>query len=190
MDQSTPESAFESVQQAVAAQDWPAVFRCLDRNDLLKICANSVRGVAEFADDESEQLFEEFGFPVQEMRDLDEEMMASGMRLMQEAREGKPVDMKTSLAHNKLVKKADKFLDANLRRVKQLPEFTAALELQMRSRRGGGSISSTLFQGEYLDELLSRDKKAFGTRVNENGYVEQVEFVKKRNRWYIRLITS
>lgn len=190
MDQSTPEAAFDSAQQAVAAQDWTSLFRCLDRNDLIKICSNSIRAVAEAADPAVDAMIEESGFPVIEMRQLDQEMMESGMRLMQEARDGAPTDMQASLKHNKLVKRAEKFLDSNLRKVKKLPEFAGAVETQRRASTGGGSVSSGLFQNEFLDELLVKDNRAFGTRVTESGFVETVEFVRKRNRWLIRLMTA
>lgn len=190
MDQSTPEAVFESAQQAVAQQDWSSLFHCIDRNDLIRICANSVRALADAADPETIQLIEERGFPVSEMRALDQEMMESGLRLMQDAKNGAPIDMQASLEHNRLVKRGEKFLDSNLRRVKQLPGFTALLEERMRRVVGGGSISSTLFQDEVLDDLLVRDKRAFGTRVTANGFVETVEFVCKRNRWLIKLMTA
>ena len=42
MSRATPQAAYETAQEAMRRQDWPAVFACLDVSDLKKIAANAV----------------------------------------------------------------------------------------------------------------------------------------------------
>ncbi len=57
----------------------------------------------------------------------------------------------------------------------------------VRSGGGGGSVSSRLFVGETLRDLVVDGKKARGKRHMAGGHVEDVAFVQKKDGWYIRM---
>lgn len=66
-----------------------------------------------------------------------------------------------------------------------LAAFAAALERAMRDSVGGGSVSSRLFVGETLTDLVVEGARA--KRRLAGGAVEDIAFVKKKGDWYIRL---
>jgi hypothetical protein len=94
-----------------------------------------------------------------------------------------------SLRHRRLVKNYNKCLKDTLKSVPDLANYTAALERQMRAIRGGGSVSSRLFVNETLHNVVIDGKHAWATRQRKGGWTEDIGFVQKRQRWYIKLKT-
>lgn len=69
--------------------------------------------------------------------------------------------------------------------VDDLPGFAAATEDRMRSVMGGGSISSSLFVGETLTDVILDGRKAWATRLERGRERDDIGFVRKRDAWKI-----
>ena len=57
-----------------------------------------------------------------------------------------------------------------------------------RRMSGGGSISMRLFQQEQLTDVHIDGSRAWWTRVFGAGSSDDVEFVRRKGQWYIKLI--
>jgi hypothetical protein len=88
--------------------------------------------------------------------------------------------------HRQLVREYTTTLKDGLRSVQDLACFTAGMERLTRTVVGGGSISSSLFAGEVLEDVAVEGNRGWGTRRSEFG-TEDIGFVQKRGVWYIRL---
>jgi len=80
----------------------------------------------------------------------------------------------------------DAGLKRALKRAKELGLLTAALEEAMRACCGGGAITSSLFVGERLEELVVEGDKAWARR-RQGQWDEAVGFVRGRGGWLIKL---
>lgn len=157
----SPEAAFQEAQTAMANKDWERFFACLDRNDLLRIGSNSVTLSLRPGHKDASRLrilCAEHDFPLETI----EAVLQS------------PKDYKTRL-------------NAALKSVKNLAQFVAALERYNRDSIGGGSVSSRLFVGERLVDVKIDGKRAWAKRQISQDYSEDVGFVYKKKKWFIRL---
>jgi len=180
-DHGTPDSVFGSAQSAIATGDLSAALAYFDRGDLQKIAGNSVRALSA-ADPDFDELCARFGFgTLAELRELTDRMAASAASLTDERASYDPV------AHRQMVKDYDAAIKTGIRGVTDLPGFTAAMEGRMRRVMGGGSISSSLFEGETLTAVVVDGKKAWATRTERGREVEDVGFVLTRDGWKIKL---
>ena len=53
---------------------------------------------------------------------------------------------------------------------------------------GGGSVSSTLFVGESLEDVELHGKRAWARRRVTEEWAEDLGFVARKDGWYIRLL--
>jgi len=172
MSRETPQAAFEHAQAAMLRGDLFEVFACLDVNDLKRVAANAVAlclGTRiDDADEEVRRICDEHGFPL-------DDLLSARRRVMQipgmEATTNQRDTMKLGLAA-----------------VSNLPAFLAALESFIRRVSGGGSISVRLFQNETLIDVQVEGSRARGTRVHGSGSSDDVEFVRRKGQWYVKLI--
>lgn len=172
MSHETPQAAFEHARAAMLRGDLFEVFACLDPNDLKRVAANAVAlslgSRIDVADEEVHRICAEHRFPL-------EDLLQARRRVVQmpgrEATMNQRDTMKRGLAA-----------------LPNLPGFLAALEGYSRRSSGGGSISERLFQNETLTDVLVEGSRAWGTRVHGPGSSEAVEFVRRKGRWYVKLI--
>lgn len=172
MSRETPEAAFEHARAAMARSDLPEVFACLDVNDLKRVAENAV-GLAlgrriDDADAEVRRICREQGFPL-------DEILTARRRIMQAP------GREATMTHRDAMQRG-------LATVADLPAFLAALEGYSRRLSGGGSISMRLFQSETLTNVRIDGSRAWGTRVFAPGSSDDVEFVRRKGQWYIKLI--
>lgn len=157
----------------MARGDLPEVFACLDVNDLKRIAENAVAlslgARIDDADAEVRQICREYGFPL-------DEILTARRRIMQSP------GMEATMAHRDAMKHG-------LAAVSNLPAFLGSLERHSRRVSGGGSVSMRLFQNETLTNLHVDGSRAWGTRVFGPGSSDDVEFVRRKGEWYIKLIT-
>ena len=184
-----PQAVFARAQAAIARGDWETFFGCLDRTELLVIAGNSVKlltGVPPPPASPIRALFVQHAFPLDTLE-------ADGRAIVQSAgamqsRPAAPAEMRQqSLRHRELVDRYRDTLEAGLKAVGDLAGFTAALERAMRSASGGGSVSSRLFVGETLSNLVIEGNNARGKRQLAGGHTEDIAFVQKKGDWYIRI---
>ena len=172
MSRDTPEAAFEHARAAMARGDLPEVFACLDPGDLKRIAENAVNlslgANINDVDPEIRRIFTEHNFPL-------DDLMAARRRIMQSP------GMEATYAHRDTMK-------AGLAAITNLPTFLALLEAHSRRLHGGGSISMRLFQNEKLTDVQVYGTRAWGTRVFGPGSTDDVEFVRKKGQWHIKLI--
>ncbi len=156
----------------MARGDLPEVFACLDRNDLKRIAENAVAlSLGAQIDDAGEDLrriCRAHGFPL-------DDILAARRRIMQSP------GMDATMAHRDAMKRG-------LAAVSNLPAFLAMLEGYSRRVSGGGSIGRRLFQNETLTDMHVEGSRAWGTRVYESASSDDVEFVRRKGEWYIKLI--
>jgi|SRR5437660_8917373 len=172
MSRETPQAAFEHAQAATLRRDLFEMFACLDVNDLKRVAANAVAlslGTRiDDADAEVRRICDEHRFPL-------DDLLGARRRVMQmpgtEATMNQRDTMKRGLAA-----------------VSNLPAFLAALEGYSRRVSGGGSISMRLFQNETLTDVQVEGSRAWGTRVHGWGSSDDVEFVRRKGQWYVKLI--
>lgn len=157
----------------MARNDLPEVFACLDINDLKRMAENAVAlslgARIDDADDEVRRISRDHNFPL-------DEILAARRRIMQSP------GMEATFAHRDTMKRG-------LAAVRNLPSFLALLEGYSRRISGGGSISGRLFQHETLSDVRVEGSRAWGTRVFEPGSSDDVEFVRRKGEWYIKLIS-
>jgi hypothetical protein len=76
-----------------------------------------------------------------------------------------------------VVKAHAKAMERAVAQARDLPAFTAATERLKRSLMGGGSVSSALFHGEELTDVVVTGACAVGRRRRLRGSDESVTFV-------------
>jgi hypothetical protein len=173
MSRESPEAAFEHARAAMARGDLPEVFACLDANDLRRIAENAVALSLGWqtgdVDEEVRLICHDHEVPL-------DDVLAARRRLTEspgrDATMGHRDTMKRSVAS-----------------VANLPRFLGLLEGYTRRVRGGGSISRRLFQEETLTDVRVEGSCARGTRVHGPSSCDDVEFVRRKGEWFIKLIT-
>jgi hypothetical protein len=171
MSRETPQAAFDHAQAAMLRGDLFEVFACLDVNDLKRVAANAVAlvlGARIDADEEVRRICDEHRFPL-------DDLMSARRRVMQMP------SMEATMNQRDTMKRG-------LAAVSNLPAFLAALEGYSRRVSGGGSISMRLFQNETLADVQVEGSRAWGTRTHGSESGEDVEFVKRKGQWYVKLI--
>ncbi|MCA9665392.1 MAG: hypothetical protein KC503_07385 [Myxococcales bacterium] len=171
---------FAAAQHAAAEQDWAALFALVDAADLRAIAANSVKALLSARPEPLRALCDEHGYGgerVDELAAACDRMVASAMKLTKAGAAGDPG------AHRQLVKDFEATIKDGLARVADLAAFTAALEREMRTLLGGGSISSRLLDGATLEAVTVEASKARG-RASDG---RELRFVRRRGRWLLRL---
>lgn len=186
----TPEAVFATAQSAIARGDWEAFFACLDRPELLRIAKNGVGlMIAGPPEPGTQSLCATHGFPIDDVRARGQRIVESAGAIV--ANPTRPPDAATmreqSSRHKALVDDYTDAIESSLGAVPDLAAFTAALERHMRAGGGGGSVSSRLFVGETLTDLVVEGKKARGKRRLDGGAVEDIAFARKTDGWHIRL---
>jgi hypothetical protein len=169
--------------------DWEAFFACLDRTELRVIAGNSVKLLAAAphpADSPLRAPFAAYAFPLAALEASGREIVQSAEAMLRSP--APPAEQRQqSLRHRELVERYQDVLDAGLKGVADLSGFTAALERAMRSASGGGSVSSRLFVGETLHDVVIDGTKARGKRRLAGGSTEDIAFVRRKGDWYIRI---
>jgi len=172
MSRETPQAAFEHTQAAMLRGDLFEVFACLDVNDLKRVAANAVAlslGTRiDDADEEVRRICDEHRFPL-------DDLLSARRRVMQKPGRDATTHQRDTMKRG-------------LAAVSNLPAFLAALEGYSRRVRGGGSISTRLFQNETLTDVQVQGSRARGTRIHGSGSSDDVEFVQRKGQWYVKLI--
>ena len=184
VDEAGPEHVFARAQTAVEAGEWTALFECLDAADLKRIAQNSLTALLGSSGPELRRLCAEHGYGTDRIDELNE----IGSRIAESARlvQTDPLSYDPN-AHRELVKEHAKCLKDGFGSVADLPGFAASLERAMRSAIGGGSVSSQLFVGESLQDLVVEERRAWATRYQSGVEVDDIGFVQKRGKWFIKL---
>jgi hypothetical protein len=197
MDRTSPTGAFTVAQTAMQQGDFATFFSCLDRTDLIGIARNSVNMLLNTASFAALCIEHDLALElVQELQRLSNSLTRSAQNYP--SQEQFPHDPAAYYAavgayssqHQNLVSAYDKALVQLLKSVPNLPAVTAALERHMRSIVGGGSISSELFVGESLSDLVIEGSRAWATRADGTGWKEDIGFIQKKGTWYIRLLAK
>lgn len=172
MSRKTPQAAFEHAQAAMLRGDLFEVFACLDVNGLKRVAASAValslNTRIDDADEEVRRICDEHRFPL-------DDLLSARRRVMQMP------GMEATMNQRHTMKRG-------LPAVSNLPAFLAALEGYSRRVSGGGSISARLFQNETLTDVKVEGSRAWGTRVHGSGSSDDVEFVRRKGQWYVKLI--
>ena len=172
MGRESPEAAFEHARAAMARGDLPELFACLDVNDIKRIAENAVTlslaTETGGADEELRQICREHDFPI-------DDVLAARRRLMESP------GREATMGHRDAMKRG-------LAVVANLPRFLGLLEDYGRRVHGGGSISRRLFQSETLTDVHVEGTRAWGTRVYGPASSEEVEFLRRKSEWFIKLM--
>jgi hypothetical protein len=164
--------------------DWEAFFQCLDRSDLLPLAKMDIAGIPN-GDEALAALCAEAGIPataLENVKTFADEILASAQAMM------RAPAADAYHRHGDLVKRLDKAMDTCLKSVTDLALFTAKAERLKRAKMGGGSVSSSLFVGETLTDVVVEGKKAKGTRWRKGGSTEPIAFVQNKGLWAIKFM--
>lgn len=183
----SPDDVFSAAQQAMSKGDWDTFFRCVDATDLPTLASNSLKGLALLpaAREGLETLCAEQSFPLSDLRGELSRFAASAARVMQAA---PGAQRQESLRHRDVVHGLEHFIRDAVKAVKDPPGFTAALERLMRAHRGGGSVSSSWFQGERLEQVQVKGARASGVRRMASGAELPLVFKKTKQGWRVKLL--
>lgn len=181
MPRSTPQEAFAAARVAIEQQDWDAFFACLDPGDVRRVVKNGLNRLGR--DGRVEAICREAGVEQGLLNEVKE--LASRMAKAAESTLGGEID--ASLKLKGIVDGHRKALEAVARTARDIASLAAALERHLRATVGGGSVSSSLFVGETLEELQVDDNLAWGTRRAPQGATESVGFVRRGGEWRVRL---
>jgi hypothetical protein len=201
MPTSTPEETFATAREAMASGRWEEFFACLDPGDLRRVARNGLVRLGR--DARIAELCREAGVPAEPLAGA----KALAARIAEAARsalggQGPPSDLSALLEAHK------KALETITLSAGDLPALTAALERHLRATTGGGSISSTLFVDEELEEVRVEGNRATGrrrravrggeaqsgegrsgaTKGAEGGPTEPIGFQKRKGGWRICLL--
>jgi hypothetical protein len=186
----TPEETFAEARAAMERGDWENVFACLDPADVARIARNTfarflVAGGA--AGDAFLQICARYGISEATLADLRARGRAIGDSARVPIAPAGPAMLEQSRRHQQLVQAYQQAQEDALAAVPDLPAFTGALERAVRADGSGGSVSSTLFVGETLEQVSIEGAKAWATRRMAGPATEEVGFVRRKTGWYIRL---
>jgi len=181
MPRSTPEQAFAAAQAAIEQGDWDGFFACVDPADVRRVVKNGLGRLGR--DRRVEELCREAGVEQALLGPVKE--LASRMARAAQASLSGGVD--ESLALKGIVEAHRKALDALVKSVSAIAALAAALERHLRATAGGGSVSSSLFVGDLLEEVDAEGNLAWATRRTAGGATESVGFVQRAGEWQIRL---
>lgn len=189
----SPAEVFADARSAMERGDWNAFFPCLDREDLVRIAKNSVKGLINQDAVGLQALSAELSFPaeaIDRLRDVERKMAGTSDEIVKMTLSGTlPADAaEVMVGHRHWFREYEKILANALKSVPDLPAFTAALERRMRAVVGGGSISAEMFVGETLGDLVVEGDKAWATRRISEGWTEDIGFVAKGGAWYIKIL--
>ncbi len=191
----SPAAVFTDARTAMERGDWKTFFACLDRGFLVRIAENSFKGLVNQDTAGLHALCAEFSIPadvIDRLRGVQRTMAGLADEIVKMTLSGTmPANAaEIMLGHKQAVGEYEKILTRALKSVPDLPAFTAALERRMRAVVGGGSISSTMFVGETLEDVVVEGKKAWATRRMSEDWTEDVGFVEKGGAWYIKIMAK
>lgn len=167
---------FGEAQRAVAQGNWAGLFALLEPSLAVKIGKNSLVWTLE------NQSLPELAELQGEYRAWTAQLQASAQRILQAAL---PEQNQLSLLHRSLLKRGDQLLETAL--AKQPGELAGRLENLRRQAGGGGSVSSTLFERETLEDIVCTGNQAAAVRRYPGGSSDRIRFVRRRDGWKIRL---
>jgi hypothetical protein len=185
-----PHAVFARAQAAMERGDWETFFGCLDRAELLVIARNGVKFLAASAPAVRSPLrsvLVDHAFPLDALDAQGRDIVQSAEAIVRDRDRPPAEQAHASLRHRELVQRYQDSIETGLKAVRDLATFTAALERAMRSGGGGGSVSSRLFVGETLTDVVVEGAKARGKRRLPGGTLEEIAFVRKKGDWYIRI---
>jgi hypothetical protein len=200
MTANTPEEVFRSAQDAMARHDYDAFFQCIDRNDLRRVTNNSMKLFLSLGAGPRMTEFKAVCARHGILPEQIDHIVEQGERIIESARsmptatdfQMLPPDqlqarLQRSGSHRDLVREYEQLLEAALASVENLALFTAGLERLQRERASSGSVSTNLFVDETLQGVEVTGKTAWARRAGK-GWSEDVAFVQRGKRWYIRLV--
>jgi hypothetical protein len=202
MTQTTPEAAFSLAQEAMRRQNWHSFFGCLDRDDLLRIAANSVNVLLDRTEQTPSIVVTrslEYAIPkehILQLQELRQQMTGSAHAITEEMTSSPEVAtspdfmLQNGFQHWQIVDAYNQSLKALLRSASNLADLTATFEQDMRAIIGGGSVSSRLFVDEQLENLVIEGNRAWATRRMQHGWAEDIGFIRRKGVWYIKLIAK
>ncbi|AFZ67677.1 hypothetical protein [Deinococcus peraridilitoris] len=176
----SPSSVFQAAQAALEAGDWERFFACLSDHDLRLLARNSLLSL--WDDEQLPALLHRHAIPAELSGHF---TMSLTLLVAHAERRGRA--KYDGGQQRRLVGEVDRSCKAMLRAVPDLAGFTAALERLGRACGRGGSVSSSLFLGEELREVLVQGARAWGRRMEGGMWGEDLGFVRQKNGWRIRL---
>ncbi len=189
MSRESPEEVFAEAQAAMERGDRAGCFVLLHADDLIRIATHALRALLPQEGEAAarlEALCAGHGLPdgtLAAARERWRQLLA----LAEEVRRLPPTEAAEA---SRRLRDEGAALDAGLKRAlkraKELGLLTAALEEAMRACCGGGAITSSLFVGERLEELVVEGDKAWARR-RQGQWDEAVGFVRGRGGWLIKL---
>ena len=182
-----PHEVFQAAQQAMARGDWEAFFACLHRTDLIRLGALALGGLGHPSLGRPLMaLCLECGVPASER----EALQRLGAQLEASARAvlADPGSRERSLCHRDLVKGRERALEAAVKRIGNLAAFNARAERLKRDVMGGGSVSSSMFQGEALHDVAVEGDRATGVRRRADCHEMPVAFARWKGGWTVKLL--
>lgn len=190
MDRSTPEACFSSAQRAMAAGEWEGFFACVDTTSLQGLAAMVLALVGDPQHEAFAASCRDLGVAGEALADVRRSLdavSASAAASTWDPSAPTPEMLEQSNRHRELVKADAATRAAVVKQIPDLPVFVAASERYRRAVSEGGSVSSALFVGETLTDVVITGSKATGTRTMVRGHTERVRFVRRRGEWYVAL---
>ena len=182
----SPTAVFEAAQRAMTARDWEAFFGCLDRRDLLRL-GELAFGLGAAMD----AVCLEHGVSAAQLARvsaLTGHLQGSAQASLKAWREKTPGYQELSEGHRALLEARQEAIQTALASVTDLTSFNARAERFKRATLGGGSVSSTMFVGETLHDVLVEGGKATGFRRVPRGSEVPIAFVRRKGAWFIKLM--
>lgn len=181
MPRSTPQEAFDAARAAMERQDWDAFFACLDPGDVRRVVGNGLNRLGR--DPQLDEICIEAGVDPALLAPVKD--LASRMARAAEATLGGGAD--ATLVLKGIVDAHRRGVDAVARAARDITALAAAIERHLRATTGGGSVSSSYFVGDTLEEVKVDGNLAWGTRRTAQGATESLGFVQRKGEWHVRL---
>lgn len=135
-----PAEIFKKAQKAAATGNWPVFFKCLSKQNLLKLLESSINIAFSrilIDDPKYVECFHKYSFDLSNLK----EWYMYGQ-----------------------IKKYKTAVSERLGSVEDITNFVIELEILNRKYAGGGSVASTIFKGETIEIIAQQKKYAWGVR--------------------------
>lgn len=182
--QDSPLVVFQRAQAAMERRAYAEFFACLDPSGLSVIAQNGIGWLLTRPELHAEPAVA--SLPLADLNQQIAAMDASAKHVLAMRTSDPATANQASLQHRDLVKT----YQASIKRAAKaatLPAVLGWIESQRRAADQGGSIATTLFIGETLENCIVTETTATAVRRRANGTTEPIRFALTRGTWKIKL---
>ena len=185
----SPEKTFAEAAAAMRDLDFEAFFSCIDPDSLGLLLQNSLALSLQGGQDSAEaylgEVMDEHPWIAEWLSH--HQAVADNAVILMKSGADPEAQKAASERHRDLVLDGQRATTEAIAAVGNLPGLVAFFERRSRALLGGGSVSTSLFVGERLGDVVVKRDRATAVRHTEGGFEDEVSFRRRAGLWYILL---